>query len=427
MYTRKNPKSEGVAIIGGAVSRFGRFESFNSRDLVHEAYIETIKSVEKGIDPTEIDELFIGNFTNDSFEGQAHLGHLITDWLGLAPRPASRIEGACASGGLAFRQAVNSIKAGTSKIALVVGVEKMTNTKLSLVQDYLAKAADVSIEVDQGAFTFPAFYAVMASAYMEKYKMDRKHLMKVAIKNHDNASLNPKAQINLSIKQIMAKKKAQLDETSSNKIFWGDEYEFLSDLKQNPLVSSPLHLFDCAPITDGAACLIITNEEIASQFTDSYVKILASEQASAGPLYTWGRDITSIPSSRDASMKAFNSARVKPNDIDLAEVHDCFTPAEIMAIEDIGFFPKGQGAEATLAGETERSGNLPVNVSGGLKAKGHPVGATGVAQLVELWTQLSNKSGSRQLPKQDLNLGLAHNVGGTGGTCVISILESSQA
>ncbi|SVD49129.1 uncharacterized protein METZ01_LOCUS401983, partial [marine metagenome] len=249
MYTRKHPKSKGVAIIGGAVSQFGQFESFNSRDLVYEAYIETIKSVEKGIDPTEIDELFIGNFTNDSFEGQAHLGHLVTDWLGLAPRPASRIEGACASGGLAFRQAVNSIKAGTSKIALVVGVEKMTNTKLSLVQDYLAKAADVSIEVDQGAFTFPAFYAVMASAYMEKYKMTRKHLMKVAIKNHDNASLNPKAQINLSIKQIMAKKKVQLDETSSNKILWDDEYEFLSDLTQNPLVSSPLHLFDCAPIT----------------------------------------------------------------------------------------------------------------------------------------------------------------------------------
>ena len=427
MYTRKHPKSKGVAIIGGAVSQFGQFESFNSRDLVYEAYIETIKSVDKGIDPTEIDELFIGNFTNDSFEGQAHLGHLITDWLGLSPRPASRIEGACASGGLAFRQAVNSIKAGTSKIALVIGVEKMTNTKLSLVQDYLAKAADVSIEVDQGAFTFPAFYAVMASAYMEKYKMTRNHLMKVAIKNHKNASLNPKAQINLSIKQIMEKKKAQLDETGSSKIFWSDEYEFLSDLTQNPLVSSPLHLFDCAPITDGAACLIITNEEIASQFSDSYVNILASEQASAGPIYTWGRDITSIPSSRDASMKAFDSAGVKPSDIDLTEVHDCFTPAEIMAIEDIGFFPKGQGAEATFAGETERSGNLPVNVSGGLKAKGHPVGATGVAQLVELWTQLSNKAGSRQLSKQQLNLGLAHNVGGTGGTCVISILESNQA
>ena len=425
MYTRKHSKSKGVAIIGGAVSQFGQFESFNSRDLVYEAYIETIKSVDKGIDPSKIDELFIGNFTNDSFEGQAHLGHLITDWLGLAPRPASRIEGACASGGLAFRQAVNSIKAGTSNIALVVGVEKMANTQLSLVQDYLAKASDVSIEVNQGAFTFPAFYAVMASAYMEKYNMTRKHLMKVAIKNHDNASLNPKAQINLSIKQIMGKKKAQLDKTGSNKMFWGDEYEFLSDLTQNPLVSSPLHLFDCAPITDGAACLIIANEEIASQFSDSYVNILASEQASAGPLYTWGRDITSIPSSRDASMKAFNSAGVKPSDIDLAEVHDCFTPAEIMAVEDIGFFPKGQGAEATFAGETERSGNLPVNVSGGLKAKGHPVGASGVAQLVELWTQLSNKAGARQLPKQHLNLGLAHNVGGTGGTCVISILESN--
>ena len=425
MYTRKHLKSTGVAIIGGAVSQFGQFESLNSRDLVYQAFTETVNSVDKGFDPSEIDELFIGNFTNDSFEGQAHLGHLIADWLGLTPLPASRIEGACASGGLAFRQAVNSIKAGTSKIALVIGVEKMANTKLSLVQDYLAKAADVSIEVDQGSFTFPAFYAVMASAYMEKYRMTRKPLMKVAIKNHDNASTNPKAQINLSIRQIIEKKTSKLDQTVDNKVLWDDEFQFLSDLKQNPLVSSPLHLFDCAPITDGAACLIIANEEIASKFTDSYVNILASEQASAGPLYTWGSDITSIPSSRDASIKAFNSAGLNPSDIDLAEVHDCFTPAEIMAIEDIGFFPKGQGGQATLAGETEKSGNLPVNISGGLKAKGHPVGATGVAQLVELWAQLSNKAGARQLSKQRLNLGLAHNVGGTGGTCVISILESN--
>ena len=425
MYTRKHLKSTGVAIIGGAVSQFGQFESLNSRDLVYQAFTETVNSVDKGFDPSEIDELFIGNFTNDSFEGQAHLGHLIADWLGLTPLPASRIEGACASGGLAFRQAVNSIKAGTSKIALVIGVEKMANTKLSLVQDYLAKAADVSIEVDQGAFTFPAFYAVMASAYMEKYNMTRKPLMKVAIKNHDNASTNPKAQINLSIRQIIEKKTSKLDQTVDNKVLWDDEFQFLSDLKQNPLVSSPLHLFDCAPITDGAACLIIANEEIASKFSDSYVNILASEQASAGPLYTWGSDITSIPSSRDASIKAFNSAGLNPRDIDLAEVHDCFTPAEIMAIEDIGFFPKGQGGQATLAGETEKSGNLPVNISGGLKAKGHPVGATGVAQLVELWAQLSNKAGTRQLSKQRLNLGLAHNVGGTGGTCVISILESN--
>ncbi|MQG39675.1 MAG: hypothetical protein FI718_06825 [SAR202 cluster bacterium] len=425
MHTRKRSKSSGVAIIGGAVSQFGQFESFNSRDLVYEAFTETIKSVDKGIDLAEIDELFIGNFTNDSFEGQAHLGHLIADWLGLTPIPASRIEGACASGGLAFRQAVNSIKAGTSEIAVVIGVEKMANTELSLVQDYLSKAADVSIEVDQGSFTFPAFYAVMASAYMEKYKMTRKHLMKVAIKNHDNASVNPKAQINLSIRQIMEKKKSRLNQTGNNKVNWDDEFQFLSDLNQNPLVSSPLHLFDCAPITDGAACLIITKEEIASRFTDSYVNILATEQASAGPLYSWGNDITSIPSSRDAAIKAFNSANITPSDIDLAEVHDCFTPAEIMAIEDIGFFPKGQGGHATLAGETEKTGDLPVNISGGLKAKGHPVGATGVAQIVELWSQLSNKAGTRQLSKERLNLGLAHNVGGTGGTCVISILESN--
>ena len=401
MHTRKRSKSSGVAIIGGAVSQFGQFESFNSRDLVYEAFTETIKSVDKGIDLAEIDELFIGNFTNDSFEGQAHLGHLIADWLGLTP------------------------KAGTSEIAVVIGVEKMANTELSLVQDYLSKAADVSIEVDQGLFTFPAFYAVMASAYMEKYKMTRKHLMKVAIKNHDNASVNPKAQINLSIRQIMEKKKSRLNQTGNNKVNWDDEFQFLSDLNQNPLVSSPLHLFDCAPITDGAACLIITKEEIASRFTDSYVNILATEQASAGPLYSWGNDITSIPSSRDAAIKAFNSANITPSDIDLAEVHDCFTPAEIMAIEDIGFFPKGQGGHATLAGETEKTGDLPVNISGGLKAKGHPVGATGVAQIVELWSQLSNKAGTRQLSKERLNLGLAHNVGGTGGTCVISILESN--
>ena len=413
----------GVAIVGGAMTRFGAFPDKNSRDLMAEAFDQALQSVDKGIDPAEIEALYVGNFSADQFEGQSHLGHLIADWLGLAPRPATRVEGACASSGLAFRQGLMAVASGMHDVVLVGGVEVMTGAGTEQVQDYLASAGDVPMEVDQGAFTFPGLYAAMSSAYMARYGTSRRHLMHVAVKNHQNGALNPKAQLNSSIRDIMSRRTERATQLGLPRPAWRDEFDFLGDTEVNPMVAWPLHLFDSSPVTDGAACIILAAEEVAPNYTDDTVAVVASAQASAGPIATWGGDITSIPSARKAAQDAYDMARVGPDDIDIAEVHDCFTSAEITAIEDLGFFEPGQGAFASAEGQTARDSDRPINVSGGLKAKGHPVGATGVAQLQEVWTQLRGAAGDRQVRHKDLRLGLTHNVGGTGGTCVVHILE----
>ena len=388
-----------------------------------DAYTDALHTVDKGIDPNDIEALYIGNFSADLFEGQGHLGHLIADWLGLVPRPASRIEGACASSGLAFRQGVMAIASGMHDVVLVGGVERMTNVTTEQTQDYLAAASDVPFEVDQACFTFPGLYAAMGSAYMARYGATREHLMHVAVKNHQNGALNPKAQFNTSLADIMARRRQRAEQRGQPVPDWGDEFDFLSDARVNPPVAWPLHLFDCSPITDGASCIILAAEEIAGEFSEDVVTVAASAQASAGPLSTWGGDITSIPSVRTAAAEAYEMAGITPGDIDMAEVHDCFTVAEIIAVEDLGFFEPGQAAFASAEGQTARDSDRPINVSGGLKAKGHPVGATGVAQLQEVWTQLRGKAGDRQIDHKELRLGLTHNVGGTGGTCVVHVLE----
>lgn len=299
----------------------------------------------------------------------------------------------------------------------------MTDVATENIQDYLAAASDVPFEVDQAAFTFPGLYAAMSSAYMARYGTTREHLMQVAVKNHENGALNPKAQFSVSLRDIMEQRRVRAEQRGGPSPGWGDEFDFLSDITANPVVASPLHLFDCSPVTDGASCSILAAEEIARNYSDEMVTVIASAQASAGPLGTWGGDITSIPSARIAAREAYEMAGLTPDDVDLAEVHDCFTSAEIMAIEDLGFFEPGRGAFASAEGHTTRDSDRPINVSGGLKAKGHPVGATGVAQLQEVWAQLRGKAGGRQITHKDLRLGLTHNVGGTGGTCVVHILE----
>ncbi len=410
-------------MIAGAMSSFGVFPEKGSRDLMAEAYTEALDTVDKGFDPREIEALYIGNFCADLFEGQSHLGHLIADWLGLVPRPTTRIEGACASSGLAFREGVMAIASGMYDIVLVGGVEKMTNVSTEKVQDFLAVASDVPMEVDQAALTFPGIFAAMASAYFAKYDASREHLMRVTLKNHENGAFNPKAHLNFSLRDTMEKRKEKALQQSKPVPDWLDECEFLRDERVNPPVASPLHLFDCSPISDGAACMILVAEEIARNFTEDVVRVLASSQTSAAPPATWNSDLTALPAVQSAARRAYEMAAVQPQDIDFAEVHDCFTPAEIIAIEDLGFFAPGQGAFATADRQTSRQSSRPINVSGGLKAKGHPVGATGLAQLQEVWHQLRNTAGGHQITHKDLRLGLTHNVGGTGGTCIIHILE----
>ena len=423
MVAKVRTLGRGVAVIGGAMSQFGVFPDRGSRDLMAEAYIEALDTVDKGLDPKDIEALYIGNFCAELFEGQSHLGHLVADWLGLAPRPATRVEGACASSGLAFREGLMAIASGMYDIVLVGGVEKMTNVSTEKVQEFLAIASDVSLEVDQAALTFPGIFASMASAYFAKYGASREHLMRVAVKNHENGALNPKAHFRASLREIMETRKAKARERGKPVPDWADEYEFLQDDHANPAVASPLHLYDCSPITDGAACMILAAEEIAANFTENVVRVRASSQTSAAPPATWNSDLTVLPAVQSAARQAYEMAGVQPEDIDLAEVHDCFTSAEIIAIEDLGFFEPGKGAFAVADCQTSRQSRRPINVSGGLKAKGHPVGATGIAQLQEVWHQLRGSAGERQISHQDLRLGLTHNVGGTGGTCIIHILE----
>ena len=423
MAAKKRKLGRGVSIIGGGMSKFGAFAEKTTRDLFGEAYFEAIGSVSKGIDPEAIEALYVGNFSADLFEGQGHLGHLMADWVGLAPRPATRVEGACASSGLAFREGIMAIASGMYDVVLVGGVEKMTSLATEEVQDALAAASDVPMELDQAQFTFPGLYAAMGSAYLDRYGATREHLMHVAIKNHRNGALNPKAQFNVSIADFMERRKASAAKRGRPVPEWRDEFDFLNDPRANPQVASPLHLFDCSPVTDGAACIILAADDVAREYTDEVVSVVATAQASAGPLATWAGDITSIPSARIAARQAFEMAGISPSDLDMAEVHDCFTIAEIIGIEDIGLFEPGKGAFAVAEGQTSREAPCTVNVSGGLKSKGHPVGATGAGQVLEMWLQLTERAGDRQLKEKDLRLGLTHNVGGTGGTCAVHIME----
>jgi len=412
-----------VAVIGGAMSHFGAFPEKSSCELIAEAFAETLTSVDRSFDRNDIEAVYLGNFCSELFEGQSHLGQLAADWLNLAPCPVSRIEGACASSGLAFREGVFSIASGMYDIVLVCGVEKMTCLSTNDTQGVLSKAGDFRMESEQASLTFPGIFAAMASAYFAKYGASREQLMRVSKKNHDNGALNSKAHHNVTLGEIIERRKAKRLERGLPPPNWTDEYDFLRDEQQNPPVASPLHLFDCSPISDGAACVILAAEEIARHFTDDVIRVRATSQSSAGPTAVWNSDLTSLPAVKHAAKQAYAMAGVNASDIDFAEVHDCFTPAEVFAVEDLGFFQPGHGAFALADFQTSRDSDRPINASGGLKAKGHPVGATGVAQLQEVWQQLRGIAGAHQLKHKNLRLGLTHNVGGAGGTCVVHILE----
>ena len=412
--------NRGVALIGAGMSKFGAFKGKSSRDLFVEAFMEMLGSVDKGIDPKKIEAFYLGNFSSDLFEGQAHLAPILASWVGLNPIAATRVEDACASAGVALRQGVLAIASGLYDIVLVAGVEKMTDLPTEKVTDTLATAADVQYEVSAG-FTFPGFYAAMATAYMDKYGATPETFMKVGVKNHNNGSLNEKAQFGAKITTLMEARKASAVKKGLPIPQWEDEMAFLHDEKANPIVAWPMRLYDCSPVSDGAAVALLVSEELANQFSDKPLYVIGSGQASDGALHE--RDsLTSLRSARLAGAQAYQMAGVSPDDIDFAEVHDCFTIAEVIASEDLGFFKPGEGGKMAEDGETTRDGEKPINLSGGLKSKGHPVGASGVGQVVEVWKQLRGEAGGRQLEGK-LRYGLTHNVGGTGQTCVVHIFE----
>ena len=382
-----------VAIVGIGCTKFGEMWQKSFRDLFIEAGLMALEDA--GMSGAQVEALYGGNMSSGIFISQEHVGALIADYSGLTSNsvPSTRVEAACASGGLALRSGIIAVASDYHDIVISAGIEKMTDVGAEKAMDALAAAADREWEAAVGA-TFPGLYAMMARAHMHEFGTTREQLAQVAVKNHYHGSMNPKAQFR-------------------NKIT-------IESVISSPLVADPLRLFDCSPITDGAAAVVLVPADRAREFTDTPIYVKAATQASDTISLHDRRSLTSIDATAVAADRAFKTARLQRSDIDVDEVHDCFTIAEIMAIEDLAFFEKGRGGPATLAGETAIGGKIPINTSGGLKACGHPVGATGIKQAVEIAEQLRGDAGKRQV--EGAEVGLTHNVGGTGGTVVVHIL-----
>jgi acetyl-CoA C-acetyltransferase len=383
-----------VAVIGIGKTAFGAFPDRDLRSLAVEAGQKAMEDAH--IAPSQVEAFYLGNFAGPSFAGQNHLAPYVASAMGITGVPATRFEAACASSGAAFFQAVSSVAAGIYDIVLVDGVEKMTSQPTPRVTEILAAAGDMCGEVRAGA-TFPALFAMIARRHMYQYGTTREMLASVAVKNHGNGAKNPYAHMRkvITMEQALAGKP----------------------------VSDPLTVYDCSLISDGAAAVVIAPLERASEFTSKAVRILAVAQTSDFVALDEKPDITTLTAVRTASEKAYKLAGLGPRDIQFAELHDCFTIAEILAIEDLGFVAKGEGGPYSLAGKTCIHGERPVNASGGLKSKGHPVGATGVGQICDVAQQIRGEAGERQIARHEI--GLAQNLGGSGATCVVSILGAA--
>ncbi len=380
-----------VAVIGVGMDKWGELWKKSLRDIFVETALLAIDDA--GVD--HIDSMYVGCMSSGLFVSQEHLSSLLADYLGVCPIPVTRVESACASGGMAFRAAVIEVASGMSDLVLAGGVEKMTDVDGGGATFALATAADQEYESYNGV-TFPGLYALMARAHMEKYGTTREQLSAVAVKNHDNGILNPNAQFPMKITP--------------------------EAVMRSPMVADPLRLLDCSPITDGAATAIVCPLEMARKISKKLVVKVSGIGAATDTVALHSRkDLTTLNAVAKAAERAYKMSGKGPGDFDLIELHDCFTIAEIIVTEALGVVDRGQGGKAAASGETSRQGRIPVNPSGGLKSKGHPVGATGVAHIYELVKQLRGEAGDRQI--KDARCGLAQNMGGTGGSSVVHILE----
>ncbi|KKM89060.1 hypothetical protein LCGC14_1252440 [marine sediment metagenome] len=414
--------SRRVAIVGAGMSKFGQhFPVKRIPDLWIDAWLNAIQSVDNGIEPKDVEALYVGNYSADLFNHQGHLAPQLANIVGLSPKPSSRFEGACASGGIAFREGIIGVASGLYDVVCAGGVECMTEVPTTLVTDALAAASDILYEYPSGA-TFPGLYAAIASAHFHKYGTTPEDLMRVGIKNHENGKENPYAQMQQSINDIMANKIKRYESQGREVPDWKDEFDFLKS-SANPMIASPLRLFDCSLVTDGAACVFLAGEEFVRKYTDNPIWITGTGQGSASLSLHDRNDITSFIAAKEAARQAYKMSGKTPKDIQIAEVHDCFTIAEILAIEDLGFYGKGKAVEAIKEGETKLDGTRPINTSGGLKSKGHPVGASGVAMAVETFKQMRGLAERNRQVKDDVECALTHNLGGSGGTCVVTIYE----
>ncbi|NHJ19464.1 MAG: hypothetical protein EAX91_00880 [Candidatus Lokiarchaeota archaeon] len=414
--------SKRVAIVGAGMSQFGQlFPLKRNPDLWVDAWVNAVKSVDNGIAPKDVDACYVGNYSSDLFNHQGHLGPQMANLVGLTPKPASRFEGACASSGIALRQAIIAVASGIHDVIAVAGVECMNQLPTSLVTDALATASDALFEYPAGA-TFPGLYATVASAHFHKYGTTSEDLMRIGIKNHENGAENPFAQMQRTIKQLMQSKLKKLEEQGKDLPNWNDEFDYLRS-SSNPMIAYPLRLFDCSLVTDGAACVFVASEETARNFTDTPIWIAGTGQGSAALSIHDRDDLTGFIATREAARQAYEMSGYGPKDMQIAELHDCFTIAELVALEDLDFYEKGKAAQAIKEGETKRDGVRPINTSGGLKSKGHPVGATGAAQAVEIFKQMRGRAERNRQVKFDVERALTHNLGGSGATCVVTIYE----
>ncbi len=380
-----------VAVIGVGMNRWGELWKKSHRQIWTEAAIEAIEDA--GVD--HVDAMYVGCMSGGLFVGQEHLGPLLAEQLGMGPIPGTRVESACASGGLAFRQAYLAVASGEHDIVIASGVEKMTDVDGGAATYALSTAADQEYECYQG-ITFPGLYAMMASVHMAKYGTTRKQLADVAVKNHYNGARNPLAQFQgeITADQVMS----------------------------SVLVADPLRILDCSPITDGAAAVILVPLDYAKKMNaDMVVRVAASAHATDAIALHDREDLAWLASTQVAAEKAYKQAGITSKDLSFCEVHDCFTIAEVMVSEALGLFDRGSGGPAASSGATALGGEIPINPSGGLKSKGHPVGATGVAQIREVMMQLRGKAGDRQV--KNAHRALTQNMGGTGASTVVHIFE----
>ena len=383
-------------VVGAGQSAFGSFPDESYRSLFRTAVEAAVESVPNGIALADVDEAYLGTLG----VGGRQLGlpgPACTEHVGLDGTPVTRVENACAASGYAIRQAVMAIRAGMADVALAGGVEVMTDLSDEAVRYWLGVSGETEWERLSGT-TFAGVYAQMASAHMREYGTTAEQLSAVAVKNHDNAADNPKA---------------HLDFTCT-----------LEEATEAPAVAEPLTLYHCCPTTDGAAAALVVSEDVVEEYMDAPVRV-AGVGAAADRVGLFQRDTyTAIPASRRAAETAYAAAGVEPAALDFAEVHDCFSIAELLAYEDLGFCDRGAAGAYVESGATRPDGDLPVNTSGGLKAKGHPIGATGAGQVVEAYDQLTGRAGARQL--DDPAVGLTHNVGGSGGAAVVHVLERAD-
>jgi len=384
-----------VYVAGVGMTPFGRHAERTGRDLFAEAAAKAFEDA--GVERAAIEELFFGNFMGEFAETQGHQGPLAAEMAGVNA-PATRLDSACASSGAAVRYGVERIRGGADAV-LVGGAERMNNLSTADATEALAAAADALWESRAG-LTFPGAYSLMANRYFEVFGGDREDLAHVAVKNHAHAVDNDLAQY-----------QRELD---------------VEDVLTATRISSPFGLYDCSPISDGASAAVLVSESFArAQNLDTPVRITGTGQGSDTFALQDRESMVHTPAAERAGQQAFAEAGIEPDDVDIAEVHDCFTVAEVLALEALGFYDPGEAIGAARRGETAIDGDLPVNLSGGLKAKGHPVGATGCAQVSEL-TKLLRGSHVNSDAIPGAAVGVTHNAGGTVASCVVHVLEVEE-